>query len=346
MIPRILALISLLLLTSCDSRPSGDYQSQIIIQVHPSLFIKSASPPDPLAEITSPKILKAASTSCGVPPDLIKSSLQVTPLKGTDFIQITAFHDDSATAEKIVTAVVESFAASESTREQARAKGALDALDQELKNHGKVVAQRKNPFDDFLKKHGIPYSESNPSPVRLSRDLHPMTLQLLEKHKTHLNALNTQQEELQKANPNQLLETAAGITAVENPVATNYQEYQKTLQEIGKLIIDGSNSDAPPIKTLVTRSAQLKEAATTAISTLQVDLDKQISIAQKTLNSSQQETVDLSMRQHEYNSLKDEYEQARDLLRQMKIQQQEQRVLLKMPRTPITIHEAAITKRR
>ena len=45
------------------------------------------------------------------------------------------------------------------------------------------------------------------------------------------------------------------------------------------------------------------------------------------------------MRQHNYNVAKDEYEQARDLLREMKTQQQEQRELLKMPRKAVTRHE-------
>ncbi|HBE95635.1 MAG TPA: hypothetical protein DDW68_00510 [Verrucomicrobiales bacterium] len=52
-------------------------------------------------------------------------------------------------------------------------------------------------------------------------------------------------------------------------------------------------------------------------------------------------TVDLSMRQHQYNSAKEEYEQSRMMYREMSVKQQQQRVLLKMPRTPITLHERA-----
>ena len=48
---------------------------------------------------------------------------------------------------------------------------------------------------------------------------------------------------------------------------------------------------------------------------------------------------DLTIQQEKYNTAKEEYEQARDLYREMKLQQQEQRVFLNMPRTPVTLHE-------
>ena len=183
-----------------------------------SINTKSAPSRDYIEILSSPKILNSASAKCGVDPNLIKSSLQVVARRGTDFIEVTAFHDNLATAEKIIIAVVETFAANESAHERARADRALEALDGELETHGELVTQRKGAIDDFLKLHG---------PLFGKKDL---------------------------------------------------------------------------------------------------------------LYDSQQ--------QRDYNSRKDEYEQARELLRQMKIQQQEQRVLLKMPRTPITIHQAAITKRR
>ena len=53
------------------------------------------------------------------------------------------------------------------------------------------------------------------------------------------------------------------------------------------------------------------------------------------------DTVDLSLKQHHYTQAKETYEQARGMLREMKIKQQEARALLKIPRQPVTIHERA-----
>ncbi len=51
--------------------------------------------------------------------------------------------------------------------------------------------------------------------------------------------------------------------------------------------------------------------------------------------------VELSLKHHQYTQAKETHEQANAMLREMKIKQQEARILLKMPRQPITIHERA-----
>ncbi len=51
--------------------------------------------------------------------------------------------------------------------------------------------------------------------------------------------------------------------------------------------------------------------------------------------------VEAPLRMSRVTQAKEDYEQAGSLLREMKIKQQEARVLLKMPREPVTIHERA-----
>jgi len=51
--------------------------------------------------------------------------------------------------------------------------------------------------------------------------------------------------------------------------------------------------------------------------------------------------VGISLIQHNFSQFMEAHEQSRDMLREMKIKQQEERVLLKMPRNPVTIHERA-----
>jgi len=53
------------------------------------------------------------------------------------------------------------------------------------------------------------------------------------------------------------------------------------------------------------------------------------------------DVIDLSIRQHIYIQAKETYEQSQAMLNEMKIKQQETRTLLKMPRTPVTIHKHA-----
>lgn len=51
--------------------------------------------------------------------------------------------------------------------------------------------------------------------------------------------------------------------------------------------------------------------------------------------------IELSLKQAQYHQAKEAYEQSRTMLHELKIKQEEARVLLKMPRDPVTLHEAA-----
>lgn len=50
---------------------------------------------------------------------------------------------------------------------------------------------------------------------------------------------------------------------------------------------------------------------------------------------------DLSLPLHTFQQARDDYLQSRDMLREMMIKYQKARVLPKMPKTPVTIHERA-----
>lgn len=67
----------------------------------------------------------------------------------------------------------------------------------------------------------------------------------------------------------------------------------------------------------------------------------EIQALQKITDERQDDTVDLSLKQYTYNKAKEAYEQARSLFHTMKETQQEARVALKMPRTPIIIRQRA-----
>ena len=93
---------------------------------------------------------------------------------------------------------------------------------------------------------------------------------------------------------------------------------------------------------MIEANARIKEArslANQALLQLNLLIGKTPSASTKQLTN--EETVELSLKQHNYNQAKEDYEQTRDMLREMKIKQQEARLLLKMPKTPVTIHERA-----
>ena len=125
------------------------------------------------------------------------------------------------------------------------------------------------------------------------------------------------------------------------------------MQQLNALEAEGLGASHPKRVILAKRAEKLLADGQNSVKWLRQTLkarlfliEDQIDDMTKTVRGGGNEPVSLSMRSHEYNSIKEDYEQARDLLHQMEIQQQEQRVLLKMPRNPITIHQALVTKSR
>ncbi len=58
-------------------------------------------------------------------------------------------------------------------------------------------------------------------------------------------------------------------------------------------------------------------------------------------NPKQSVCYDLSFPLHNFQQAKNDYLQSRDMLRDMMIKHQEARLLFKIPRNPVTIHERA-----
>jgi capsular exopolysaccharide synthesis family protein len=112
------------------------------------------------------------------------------------------------------------------------------------------------------------------------------------------------------------------------------------------MIASGLGPNHPEVKAMKLRAdGALKNAGKEVVSLKEVLetrlnlVDKQVEKMKQMVREKKDGTVDLSMRQHQYNSAKEEYEQSRMMYREMSVKQQQQRVLLKMPRTPITLHE-------
>lgn len=68
-------------------------------------------------------------------------------------------------------------------------------------------------------------------------------------------------------------------------------------------------------------------------------LELQIRALSKLTNKHQENTIQLSLKQNKYTQAKNQYEQARAMLNEMKRKQQETRVTLQMPMTPLIIRQ-------
>lgn len=90
-------------------------------------------------------------------------------------------------------------------------------------------------------------------------------------------------------------------------------------------------------KSIQDEIGSLKESLKTKLELL----DRQIKRMEGMFQDRGDTLLHLPHKENRYNQAKENYEQARAMLREMKIKQQESRTLLKISRDPVTLHEAA-----
>lgn len=146
----------------------------------------------------------------------------------------------------------------------------------------------------------------------------------------------------------QLILFAAGLDLPESKITDDYLRYQKARTKKLALFDKGHQPTDWEVLAINQQIKQwddkihqeLSELKTSLITKLAL-INRQVERMEKMLKEKENGSIDLSLRQSQYNQAKEQDEQTREMLREMKIRQQEARVLLKMPRKPVTLLEKA-----
>ena len=318
---------SLLLLFLIPLTAFAQHKATTVVQIHPAVIDLNR----PLTKnymanehesIVASETLKAAAIKLysGQKVDLkhaiskLKKNTITKNRRGTDFIEITANAETREKAVKMVNAVTDAYIKRRTSAEEKRAKEALKALDKELTAQNELVEAQRKELTKLIQKYGIPYFDGP----------------------RKFEALEIAQDRLEIAQPHQKPALLAAIKLPNNPVTQPYHDYLETLQKLDHL----SQTKPKRNRELVATRKELDKAR----AALQKACEKYSAVVQdelKKIGSKKIDPIDLSLRQEKYTHAKEAYEQSRAMLREMKIKQQEARVLLKMPRNPVTIHQRA-----
>ena len=350
------------------------FESTSVVQVHPSMIainpIGNSSGVNPGANMTrnymenefqtivAAETLKTAAKKISLPTrwsmemdDVVanlKGVVGASPLRGTDFIQIRVRHAKPDDAKEIADAVSEAYMERRKKAEVDRAKRALDALDEELISQSDRVQDRRKDLTVLIQQYGIPYFDESRSSTlgdteqQMFRDAR----QRLAEFETQRDRIEIQIRKLVEMDNEDLVTYAAGLELPENQVTYYFTQFREALGQRETLIAQGLGAGHPDIIAVDQRASGAMENARKEAVSLKAVLktrleliNRQVDRMEEMVDDRQDDSVDLSLKQHSYTQAKETYEQSRLMLREMKIKQQEARVLLKMPRDPITLHE-------
>jgi capsular exopolysaccharide synthesis family protein len=351
------------------------FQSTSVVQVHPSMMAinpigTSNSGANPGAQMTrnymenefesiiAPETLRMAAEDIDLETrwsmdmeEVIENLTQIitaSPRRGTDFIEISVRHGNPGDAKAIADAVSKAYIERRRNNEVTRAQKALKTLDDELIAQSDLVADYRKDLTVLIQQYGIPYFEegySNPLGAT-EQEMLRNARQRAADFKVQRDQIKIQIEKLVELTNEDLIVFAAGLDLPENQVTYYYTQYRETLKNRMATIAQGLGVKHPNILAMDQQAKTLMEDAQKEAVALKENLrtklemiDRQVVAMEEMVKERTDGTIDLSLRQNQYTQAKEAYEQAREMLRQMKIRQQEARVLLKMPRDPITLHE-------
>lgn len=352
------------------------FESIAVVQVHPTMFAidpfgdgggASANSgaiqtrnfmENEFATITSDHTLREAAESINLPErwgmdvDHVVASLKgivsANPRRGTDFIEIAVRHPKKDNACDIAAAISKSYSERRNRMEQNRAQEALTALDEELTIQGDRVQEKRKALTVLIQQYGIPYVEDSRGggQLDLEKGIYEQSRMKLEELKTSKNQIEIQITRLLGTESADLIRTAAGLDLPENQVPALYNQYLENRRSVANMEAQGLGPNHPEVKMLKKNAENLMADAEKEVVNLKEVLntklnliDRQVVRMSEMVETNQGDAVQTALTQHQYVQAKQEYEQARDLLTAMKVQQQLGRVRLKMPRNPITIHE-------
>ncbi len=352
------------------------YESTSVVQVHPSTIaiapFRNAGGVNPGAQMTAqymqnefetivaPETLRRAAKKAQLPTlwgmemeDVIsnlKGIVETTPRRGTDFIEINVRHAKASDAKAIAGAVAEAYIERRKSTEEERAQKALDALDNELIAQSDLVQDHRKELTVLIQQYGIPYFDGGHSnPLGMSeQQMFQNARQKLANFETQADQIEIQIKKLFDLTNEELISYAAGLDLPQNQVTDYANQNRAALDRQLDLSAQGLGARHPDMVAMDQRAVSAMKKAHEEVVSLRAVLQTKLELVQRQVlkmremvDDRKEDAITLSLKQSNYTQAKEQYEQARAMLREMKIKQQEARVLLKMPRDPITFHERA-----
>jgi len=165
----------------------------------------------------------------------------------------------------------------------------------------------------------------------------------LEKEKSHLDV---QIRGLQRWSGEDLFKFAAGLNLPQNGAAVLYQEYRVESRKL-EALADAGMGDAHP--QMVAQGARvdvmeknLQREVTTILEIQQTQLElvgKRLEKIEQVVSRRKDAHVERTLEQGDYIEAKREHEREQQLLQSKKLVHSSQRIMLRIPNPPITVHE-------
>lgn len=276
----------------------------------------------------------------------LKNSVEVEQVRGADLIRVRVRHESPEDARDIAQAVAETYTDHCKEVEIRRAEIALDALDAELREQEDRVEEKRKVLHTIMRALGIPNLDGR---TELGQDVVGL-LDVFQKEQYEMerekDQLKTQIKTLLRLNAEEMIRYAAGLNFPDNGVPNLHKQYQREVRALEGLRASGLDANHPEVKEKSAAVEQLKTELIEAVVALRDILQTQLELVEgrlaemeRSLAKRRGDALDKALKARDYVEAKRDYEKEQHMREAMELAHSGKRIALKIPRTPVTIHE-------
>ena len=268
-------------------------------------------------------------------------------LEGTDLVEVRVRHSNANDARDIAEAVATAYRERRREMELERARRVLNALDSEMRNQEDLVAAKRKVLDTVAQALGIPFQEGVAGDRRSAST--EAELRSAEHAVSNLETELLQGEieisMLLKLETDALLTQVLSSDAAPDGLRELRRAHRIESNVLAALVKDGMvDWSEEVVRQRATVEVLAKEIQETMVGlrqglTMKLNLmEGRLKAMREDLHRRRTTAVDAALEAHDFLEAKREFERAQGLLQSMALQSSLQRVALKIPSEPITIH--------
>lgn len=275
-------------------------------------------------------------------------------IRGTDHITIRVRHRDRVDARDIAKEVAQAYLARRKELENERAEEGLKALDQALREQADKVEDKRKVLNVLARQRQL-IPRTNDSIYGPGQDASTKAAvagaarQNEFRLEQDIEKMESQMRVLESLNNDQLIEYTASLDVPDNLVSTLYPQYLAEKRQLQSLTASGLGPNHPVVQTRTQVVDQMRKDLDEGVVALRNVLRSNLETHKTTLarlraasDRTREEAISEAIDANDYVEARKEVEKAEDMLTQMSIKLEAERISRKMEASPIIMHEEPV----
>lgn len=279
---------------------------------------------------------------------ILKSSLKIQSIRGTDLVSIRVRRTSNVDAKEIAEEVAKSYKAYRAELEARESEKFRFELNKAVRDLEDKVEERRKVLSTIVRNKGIIYRESDLLSKPPGMDEHhdgKSALQAYHGLEQEKMQLESQLGSLLKYEDDQLMVYASGLDLPENVIKKLYPLYLEAKRELEATKTKGLDKQHPTVLAKIEEIEKMKTQLDVGVVNLRAMLKAKLDLASdrlkrtEAMKESAVQSIGTATDAHDYVDAKRDFESEQELLQSLKLKQINEGITARLGRGNVEIHE-------